>query len=381
MAFDLLHPVNAEIVEFIAQGSPYALGNKVTLHKTNEFPVLENVKIALIGVLDNRGGTEGNNINLHHVRKSLYQLFPGNWNVNIVDLGDVLPGEKITDTHFLVKEIVAELVKRKIIPVILGGGQNLTYAMYRGYDKLEQMVNVVNVDSSFDIGNGESDHTDKSFVSKIIVNEPNNLFNYVNIGYQVYYNSQYEIDLMDQLYFDCYRLGDISADLSLAEPVFRDSDLVSFDMNAVKSSASGNTIPFTPNGFNGKEICALSRYAGISDKVSSFGLFNQRGGESESMLIAQIIWYFIEGVNYRSNEYPFGSRANYIKYNVLVDEMDLVFYKSDETERWWIEIPSFEKGNRLQPNTLLPCSYADYIKACENEVPERWWKAYRKNIL
>jgi hypothetical protein len=49
----------------------------------------------------------------------------------------------------------------------------------------------------------------------------------------------------------------------------------------------------------------LSRYAGISDKVSIFGIFNHNNSSQESVLIAQIIWYFIEGFHYRS-EYPFG---------------------------------------------------------------------------
>jgi hypothetical protein len=89
-------------------------------------------------------------------------------------------------------------------------------------------------------------------------------------------------------------------------------------LNSIKSSDSGNFISFAPNGFNGKEN-VLSRYAGISDKVSIFGIFNHNNSRQESVLIAQIIWYFIEGFH-RSNEYPFGSRENYIKYIVPMEE-------------------------------------------------------------
>jgi hypothetical protein len=72
-----------------------------------------------------------------------------------------------------------------------------------------------------------------------------------------------------------------------------------------------------------KEIC-LSRYAGISDKVSIFGIFNHNNSAQESVLIAQIIWYFIEGFHYRSNEYP-EARENYIKYIVPLEEEVLIF--------------------------------------------------------
>ena len=150
----------------------------------------------------------------------------------------------------------------------------------------------------------------------------------------------------------------------------------------MKSSDSGNFINFTPNGFTGKEICALSRYSGLSDKVSLFGIFNHNDSDQEGVLIAQIIWYFIEGFHYRSNEYPFGSKEHYLKYIIPLEDEELVFYKSNKTDRWWIEIPFISaNNNKLKKSTLLPCSYEEYIDACNQQVPERWWKAQRKNIL
>ena len=269
-----------------------------------------------------------------------------------------------------------------MIPIVIGGSQDLTYALYRAYDDLEQMVNMVAVDNKFDFGKENETVSANSYLTKIIIDEPNNLFNYCNIGYQTYYNSQEEIDLIEKLFFDAYRLGEISNKIALAEPVFRDADLVSIDLNSVKSSASANMVSFEPNGFNGKEICSLARYAGISDKVSCFGVFNHNSTAPEAGIIAQIVWYFIEGYHYRSKEYPFGSRATYLKYIVPLEDEELVFYKSDKTERWWIEIPFESNGhNKLKRNTLLPCSYEEYLSACNQELPERWWKAQRKNAL
>ncbi|HRZ32764.1 MAG TPA: formimidoylglutamase, partial [Flavobacterium sp.] len=265
-------------------------------------------------------------------------------------------------------------------PIIIGGSQDLTYAMYRGYDQLDQMVNLVAIDSKFDFGKEEVLNTSESFLSKIIINEPTNLFNYSNVGFQTYFNSQEEIDLIEKLYFDCFRLGEVSVSPAIAEPVFRDCDLVSLDLTAVKSSDSGNFNIFTPNGFNGKEICALSRYAGLSDKVTSFGIFNQHNSKNESVLIAQIIWYFIEGYNYRSLESP--NQNTFLKYIVPIDDLELVFFKSPKTERWWIEIPFFSNvNNKLKKNTLLPCTHEDYLRACDQEIPDRWWKVQRKNLI
>lgn len=382
MEFDFLRPLDDEILQFFKGFSFQQLGSKVVFHTIADFPDLNKINIAIIGVLENRGDVNRKSqVDLSNVRKELYGLFPGNWDASIADLGDIASGNSIDDTFFALKKVVSSLIKKKIIPIVIGGSQDLTYALYRAYDDLEQMVNLVSIDNKFDFGKESDVVSASSYLTKIIIDEPNNLFNFSNIGYQTYYNSQEEIDLIDKLFFDAYRLGDVSNNIAIAEPVFRDADIVSIDLTAVKSSDSGNLNPFTPNGFNGKEICSLSRYAGISDKVSLFGVFNHGNSKQEAVLISQIIWYFIEGYHYRSNEYPFGSRENYLKYIIPLEE-ELIFYKSNKTDRWWIEIPFISNSNnKLKKNTLLPCSYEEYLGACNQEIPERWWKAQRKNII
>ena len=383
MAFEFLQPLEAELLDYIDGLSSQSLGRKAVFHTADEFPLLEGAAIAILGVLENRGAHEKkDHVHLNYIRKEFYSLYPGNWDRPIVDIGNIPAGETPQDTYYALKTIAGELIRQKVIPIIIGGSQDLAYAVYRAYDTLEQMVNFVAIDSRFDFGKEDEPLSSRSYLTRMIVDEPNNLFNYSNLGYQTYYNPQEEVDLIEKLYFDAYRLGEISSNPTIAEPVFRDADIVCVDMMAVKSSDSGNIVKFIPNGFDGKEICTLARYAGISDKVTSFGIFNHEDTKQESALIGQIIWYFIEGVHYRSNEYPFGSRDNYLKYIVPIEDEELIFYKSDKTERWWIEVPHVANlNNKLKRNTLLPCSYQDYLSGCNGELPERLWKAQRKNII
>ncbi|WP_430400167.1 formimidoylglutamase [Flavobacterium sp.] len=382
MVFDFLQPLSKSFTEYLDSLSVQCLGKKITFHTKSDFPNLETISVAIIGVNEFRGSNKENSSDsLEGFRKVLYRLFPGNWNVSIADLGNIEAGESLNDTYFLVQTICEDLLRKKIVPIVIGGSQDLSYPLYRSFDGLDQMVNFVSVDNKFDISKENSNLAD-SFLTNIIVEEPNNLFNYSNIGFQTYFNSQEEIDLMDKLYFEAYRLGEVSNNLTVAEPVLRDADIVSVDMTSVQSSFSGNFQEFNPNGFTGKEICALSRYAGISDKVSVFGVFNFNDTLVEYNLVAQVVWYFFEGYSFRSNEYPFGSKENYLKYTVIIDDDELVFYKSDKTSRWWIEIPILTNvNNKLKRNTLLPCSYNDYLASCEGEMPERWWKAQRRNIV
>ncbi|WP_338358548.1 formimidoylglutamase [Yeosuana marina] len=388
MNFNFLSPVSDLVLAHNELLSQQALGRKLRIHsKQKGIPDLEDVNVVLIGVLENRNDHNyiGEEFQLNDIRKAFYSLFPGSWNTVIADLGDINKGETVEDTYFALKTTISILIQKQIIPIIIGGTQDLTYANYRAYDSLIPMVNIVNVDGKFDLGDSTRPIKNNSFVGKIILDKPYNLFNYATIGYQTYFNSQEEIDLMDKLYFESYRLGQVSKDITIVEPVLRDANIVSVDLNSVKSSEVSLNQKYSPNGFDGKEICAIARYAGISNKVSSFGIYEYKPSKDDeitSMLVAQMIWYFIEGVNYRVKDDSFKDEDNYQKYITLVDDQELIFYKSNKTGRWWIEIPFLTEVNtKLKRHTLLPCMHQDYLDACNNTVPDRWYKAFQKNSI
>ncbi|GAA4936247.1 formimidoylglutamase [Algibacter agarivorans] len=388
MNFNFLSPVSDQVLAHNELLSTQALGRKLRIHSNQHgIPDLDDVDIAIIGVLENRNDVDyiGEEFQLDEIRKSFYGLFPGSWNTIVADLGDINKGESVEDTYFALKEAIVILVKKNIIPVILGGSQDLTYANYRAYDSLIPMVNIVNVDSKFNLGDSAKPIKNNSFVGKIILDQPYNLFNYATIGYQTYFNSQEEIDLMESLYFESYRLGQISNDITVVEPVLRDANIVSIDLTSLKGSEVSLKQKYSPNGLDGKEICAIARYAGISNKVTSFGIYEykpSKDDEMTSMLVSQMLWYFIEGVNFRVKDDDFSEDRNYQKFITLVESQELVFYKSNKTGRWWIEIPFLaEVNNKLKRHTLLPCMHQDYLDACNNKVPDRWYKAFQKNSV
>lgn len=388
MNFNFLSPVSDLVLGHNELLSAQALGRKLKIHSAQHgVPDLDNVDIALIGVLENRNDINyiGEEFQLNEIRKSFYSLFPGSWNITVADLGDINKGESVEDSYFALKEAISILVQKGVIPIVLGGSQDLTYANYRAYDDLIPMVNIVNIDAQFNLGDATKPIKNNSFVGKIILDEPYNLFNYATIGYQTYFNSQEEKDLMDSLYFESYRLGQISNDITVVEPVLRDANIVSIDLNSVKGSELSLNQRYSPNGLDGKEICAIARYAGISNKVTSFGIYEYKPSKDDdmtSMLIAQVLWYFVEGVNYRVRDDDFADESSYQKFITLVESQELVFYKSNKTGRWWIEIPFLaEVNNKLKRHTLLPCMHQDYLDACSDKVPERWYKAFQKNCV
>jgi len=388
MNFNFLSPVQDLVLAHNELLSTQVFGRKLKIHsQQNGIPDLDDVKIAIIGVLENRNDVNyiGEELSLSEIRKSLYALFPGNWHTTVADLGDIKMGETVGDTYFALQTTISILIEKNIIPLIIGGSQDLTYANYRAYDDLSPMVNIVNVDSNFDLGDSAKPIKNTSFLGKVILEQPYNLFNYSTLGYQTYFNSQEEIDLMDKLYFEAYRLGEITNNIKLVEPVMRDANVVSIDLKSIRSAEVSTKQKYSPNGFDGKEICSISRYAGISNKVSSFGIYEYKPSKDDdatSMLIAQIVWYFIEGVNCRVKDDNFEDENSYQKFIVLVEDEELTFYKSNKTGRWWIEIPFLPNiNNKLKRHTLLPCMHDDYNDACNGKIPERWYKAFKKNCI
>ena len=257
MNTDFLTPIHTVLEESLDMLLPGTLGNSIQIHtQKNGFPDLNTTKIAILGVDEDRStdGNFGSGKDLHHIRSHFYKLFPGDWKVSIADLGNIRKGESTSDTHFAVKEVIKNLLKMNIVPILIGGGQDITFSNYKAYDDLEQTVNLVVVDSKFDLGNLEDKLSSKSYLSKIIMEVPTNLFNFSNIGYQTYLNPQEEIKLIQGLNFDTYRLAE-AKELEILEPVLRDADIVSIDIGSVRQSYAPANKNVSPNVFYGDEIC------------------------------------------------------------------------------------------------------------------------------
>jgi len=379
-----------ELPEYKFKGdiASHRLGDIIRSYVDREnFPELGDVDIAIIGVNEERNAI--NNIGCAHapdyIRNYLYKLFLGDFSPRIADLGNIKQGHKIEDTYFAVTSIVAELVKNKIIPVILGGSQDLTFANYMAYEALGQVMNIVGIDSVFDLGKTEQALDSQSYLNKIILHQPNFLFNYTNIGYQSYFVDPEAINLMKNLYFDVYRLGAIRENLEEAEPLVRNADMISVDVSSVRQSDAPGNGNASPNGFYGEEICRIIRYAGLSDKLSSIGFYEVNPrldvNNQTAHLVAQMIWHFIDGYYNRKHDQPYKDKKDYVKYTVSIkDHKDqLIFYKSKKSDRWWMDVPvKSNYKNIYERHHLVPCSYSDYETACKDDIPDRWWQAYQK---
>jgi len=285
-------------------------------------------------------------------------------------------GVAFSDTLAGLTDVLSHLISESVFPVIIGGSSALTASIDRAFSLLKMKYTLAAVDPRIDFTTSPGVPDSLSWLNRIAGNSKSTFSHYINIGYQTYLNDQQVINRFMKRGAELVRIGDVRQAIHLTEPLFRDSDVAIFDISAVRQSESPGTFSPSPNGFYGEEICLLARYAGISDNLKIFGLFDVDPDldvrHQTSGLAAQILWFFLEGFSQKQYETPVLSNSNsgrFIKYHVRVTDLedDLIFVKSSLTDRWWMEISSGDNTN-----SYIACSHDDYLRANHNEVPERW---------
>ena len=382
MSLEYLEPISNEVLEAIEGLPDHVLGKNMLINNKNSgLPDTLDIKICLIFVNETRNSHyQVSNFNSNEFRKIFYKLYPGNWSFKIADLGDLPSGKNVEDTYFALSEICRELKQMNTIPIIIGGSQDLTIPIYESFSKFDNSINIVSVDNRFDFTQGENLISSRSYMNDIITKNPSKLNNFTNLGYQTYLIAQEELDLMDKLFFDSFRLGEVLNDLKITEPVFREADIVSFDMKVLNSLTDGTLLDGMPNGLDSRSICTMSRYAGISDRLSIVGFFDLPYNHFFLKLFSEVLWYFIEGFHCRFDEYPLSISHGFKKYNVSMSDREIVFYKSIKSGRWWMEMDNNNYvDNKTKSSTLLSCTHQDYLDACNDILSDRWWKATKRS--
>jgi formiminoglutamase len=380
----LFSPLDESIYENIKATNSFYKSIKVYGEK---MPDYRGAHIALFGMGEERGtqNNMGCAKGADEIRRKLYSLKKGTGIYNIVDLGNLNPGIDLDETYVRISEVCRILLENNVLPIILGGTHDLDYGQYKGYEEMDKLVSLLNIDAFLDLEDSKEAPASRQHIHKILLHEPNYLFSYTHLAHQMYLIDQMAASILEKLYFEAYRLGNIRTNLAEMEPAVRTADLISFDITSIRSSDAPGNANAQPFGLTGEEACQLCWYAGQNEKLSSIGFYEYNPSfddahKKTAAVVATMIWYFIEGFYHRKSERDFKSN-DFTKYSVSmpVEPEVITFFKSKFTEKWWMEVTP-QHSNRYSRNSVVPCSYSDYQTAQKGEIPERYITTLAKLI-
>lgn len=376
---NLLHYFDAvdfgEFAKDISYNWKYSLGagiEKQTL-KLREGTV-KNVEVAIVGVPFESGGEDCKVSEVpNQIRTELYQL-AGKGRLNIIDFGNLKQASSNKGNYLALRDVVDYLNELGIVTLVIGGSQDFSYGISQAF-RGDKFFSLATIDAFLDVKKGKEIFSPTNYLSRVFANQPD-IFQFSLLAWQSHFVPN-EYLAKTKGVNSHLSLGQLRDDITLAEPVFRNSDFLSFDFGAVKhSEAPGERL--LPNGLHNEEACQLAKYAGLSSRLKVFGLFGIGAGVDNVELTyksaAQVIWYFIDGYVKRNRKKP-GEDDGFELNRVDIEELSspLAFYKNSETGQWWIQVQAM--NNEI---IYVACSEKDYLQACENEIPAFWLKYIQK---
>jgi formiminoglutamase len=359
---------------------PHSLTHTLRGFRT-EFPDVAGADVALIGLTEDRGNPAGQGIPeaAQKIREELYALQKGTGAWKVVDLGNLRNGPSLEETCMRIKEVTAFLIEKGVFPIFFGGSHDLDLGLFYAFEHPQKLCTMCTLDAYIDMAPPLSPASD-NHSHRILIHEPNYLQHYCHIGYQRYLTDSETLSIMEKLYFETIRIGDVKQNLPEMEPSLRDADILSIDLNVLRRGDSPGNGKSKPFGLSAEELCQIAWYAGISPKLKTAGIFEYHATldpqHQTAAIVATSIWYLIEGFYHRKPLESFDGPA-FTQYIVPMSGMkgEMRFYKHLASEMWWMEVPSAQKETA---DSKVPCSYADYILATEGELPERWVLAQAK---
>lgn len=351
------------------------IGKNITI-ATQDNPDIDKADVVLIGCGEFRNQYPNSDYSNgpDAIREALYQSYYWHKSIEIADLGNIVEGATPADTYAALLTVMKELYDLDKEVIVLGGSHDITLQQYLVYKQNDEIIDLTVLDMLADI-ESNSNLKYENHLLEALTSTPNFVRNFNLVGFQSYYVNPNVIETLDRFGFDCLRVGKARERINEIEPVLRMSSMCSIDINAIRFSDAPANRTGSPNGFYGDEMCRITRYAGMSQKLKSLGIYGYQPkydtNQITAKLIAQMIWYYVDGMFFVQGEAPINDTESYLEYNISFTDQNILFRKSKNTNRWWMQLPEGQ---------FIPCTYEDYLAACKNEIPERWIRELERNL-
>ena len=258
-----------------------------------DYPASE---IVLVGCPQDEGvrrnkGRAGAALGPSAIREQFYKLTPFNIKKRIFDLGDVIIGKDLEETHAAQFEVVSQILRDGKRLIVLGGGNDISYpdgcAMAEVFGP-EWWIGV-NVDSHLDVRIADQRNSGTPY--RQLLEEGRLLPKYFyEVGFQSHFCSPVYYDYIRSLGVNRISLellrSRAEADLELKEGIKQNfighshslNTFFGFDLDAVRSADAPGTSAPSPLGLRNGEFIQLVKYAAslANTKIIEFSEMNPK---------------------------------------------------------------------------------------------------------
>ena len=327
------HWIQTELRDTVLYNNDYAENSIGSRLKSLSAAASEKPRICLLGICPK---------GMSLVRQELFNF---SWNFSNIELVDL--GEFRKDTHAFILPVLRHLVETNQNLVLIGGAEDRSGLITRAFGLRPHRTAIYLSESTEYLQGLEFNRADLSAV----------------LGTQAHICSTHQHDL------ECVSLGRLRETPENVEPIVRRAAFMSVHISAMRWSDAPAQISKSSSGLHNEELCQILRFAGYNEKMNTVGFsgfdHTHPGARGTANIIAQSIWYYLQGFNNRW--YEDSSRKVGLKeFVVQMKEIEtpLSFLKSEQSGRWWLSLS--DNGNKQ----VYPCAYQDYVLACEGTLSD-----------
>ena len=291
---------------------------ELTVRDPGAFP--GEALVAIIGVpqhigVERNGGRPGASEAPDAIRRLLYRLTPFDIAADrsiehgmIRDLGNVHCGGDLEQIHERVSEVVCQVRRAGVIPVVLGGGHDTTYASATGVASVTGALGMINVDAHLDLRPPNPLRNSGTSFRMLIEEGSLEAERFVEFGIQGYVNAAAHAEWLRALGghivpLEQIRSGAFSSHFSTAlqtattggSPLYG-----TLDIDGVRSAEAPGVSAPLPDGFSGAELLEIASMLGRQPEIVALDIvevnprFDRDGATAR--LAAHAIVRFVAGV-------------------------------------------------------------------------------------
>ena len=323
--------------------------------------------VVFVFVTDCRGvGYSAESQNFSKLRKKLYRLSKSDFDLKICDLGDLISGTHLQDTHYILQELLLTCHTEGAIPVVIGGGNDLSFSLFSALNEQQKNINYTHISNVLSLLDDEEVISERNYLSKILGTKDFSIGQFNFLGLQRHGQEMDSMKLLKEVDFEVLPLYAMMNTTDRAEPFFRNAHLVTLNCDAVESTSEAFSLHPQVNGLNRREICAYMKEIGLSRNLKSVGIFNYNlydPGMLNEQLMAQMLWYLLEGINIQ-NSHP--KEHQYETFIVMMGNEKYTFQRNLFSDLWY-----FGEGEIEQ---CKPCTKEDFVLAKKGYLNKRFMK-------